>query len=140
MIESENHSLILFDGICNLCNSSVRFVIKHDPKGEFRFAPLQSDFSIDYLKNMDPAISNPDSIILIQDGQIYTASTAVLKIMKRLSGLWPALHFFIIIPKNIRDYFYSLIAKHRYKMFGKREQCMIPGPGDELRFISNAIE
>lgn len=122
----KGHPIILFDGVCNLCNSSVQFIIRNDPKGIFRFASLQSDFGQTFLKNQNRPLDSFDTLILI-DGQIISfESTAALKIARKLKGLWPLFYGFMLIPKPIRDYFYKLISKNRYSLFGKREECMIP--------------
>ncbi len=129
-------AIILFDGVCNLCNSSVQFVINHDRKDKFRFASIQSEIGESLLKKFNINRSITDSLILIENNRAYTQSTAALRIAKELNGLHPLLYLFIIVPPFIRNAVYDLIAKNRYKWFGKREECMIPT--DELRrkFIS----
>jgi predicted DCC family thiol-disulfide oxidoreductase YuxK len=129
------HPIIFFDGVCNLCTSSVQFIIKRDKKDLFRFAALQSDQAIHYLQ---PYTINPDSldtIILLENGTIYKRSTAALRIAKRLSGAWPLLYGFIIIPEPIRDYVYRQIAKRRYRIWGREESCMVPTPELKARFL-----
>ncbi|MCI0751298.1 MAG: thiol-disulfide oxidoreductase DCC family protein [Flammeovirgaceae bacterium] len=128
-------NIIFFDGVCNLCNGAVQFIIKRDPKNKFRFASLQSDFAIRRLKDqgIDPQIS--ETIILLQNGKIFTKSRAALEISKRLSGLWPLLYSFAIIPGFLRDSIYNLIARNRYRWFGKRDACMIPTPELKSRFL-----
>lgn len=133
-----NHSIkqpiIFFDGVCNLCNASVKFVIKKDRKKKFLFASLQSDYAIAQLTKY-PQMKGADSIVLIMDDHIYLRSTAALRISKHLSGLWPLLYVLIVIPAGVRDGFYNLIARNRYEWFGKREQCMIPDIELKSRFI-----
>lgn len=125
--------IILFDGECIFCNGAVQFIIKHDQKGYFHFAALQSSFGEKLLKD-HPELSSIDSIILVQSGLIKIESSAALHIAKKLNG-WPKLCYgFILIPKTIRDYFYRLIAKNRYKFFGKNETCMIPSKDIRDRF------
>ncbi|WP_420316061.1 thiol-disulfide oxidoreductase DCC family protein [Ekhidna sp.] len=127
--------IILFDGVCNLCNSSVQFIIKRDKEEKFLFASLQSGYS---KENLPPTLSNESdlqSIVLKKGDVIKTKSSAALHISKELSGLWPALYAFIIIPKFIRDWVYDIIAKNRYRWFGKKDQCMIPSPEIRNRFL-----
>lgn len=120
--------VILFDGVCNLCNSSVFFVIKHDPKKQFRFASLQGDYGQQVLKKFHLPPNSLNSFILIKENQIYTRSTGALKVAKQLSGFWPLLYVFIIVPVFIRNAVYQFIANNRYKWFGKKESCMVPSP------------
>lgn len=134
-----NHSIekpvILFDGVCNLCNSSVQFVIRKDKQQRFLFASLQSE----YAKTVLPeTLSNPDdltSIVLVDGDQIKTKSSAVLTISKSLSGLWPLMYAFMVVPRFIRDWVYNVIATNRYRWFGKKDQCMIPSPELKSRFV-----
>lgn len=121
-----NKSIILFDGICNLCNSSVNFIIKNDSKKHFLFASLQSDAAKEILLHFPSNNLNLNSILLIENGNIYEKSTAALKVSRYLNGGYKVLYAFIIIPKFIRDLVYNLIAKNRYKWFGKKDNCMIP--------------
>ena len=127
--------ILLFDGICNLCNSSVNFIIDHDPKGHFKFAALQSQFGQQKLKELGLNTKNFDSIVLISGDQLYEKSTAALKVAKRLNGLWPVLYGFIIIPPFIRHAVYNLVAKNRYRIWGRRDQCRIPTPEIRQRFM-----
>ncbi|MFN3299623.1 MAG: thiol-disulfide oxidoreductase DCC family protein, partial [Sediminibacterium sp.] len=115
-------------GVCNLCNSSVQFVIKHDPKKQFRFASIQGDYGQQVLKQFDLPPNTLNSFILFKDQQIYTHSTGALMVAKQLSGAWPLLYVFIIIPPFIRNAVYQFIANNRYKWFGKKESCAIPSP------------
>ena len=131
--ETEN-AIILFDGVCNFCNSSVNFIIDHDPDGYFKFAALQSDEGQALLVKYGIWQTDIDTIILIEDEKVFTRSTAVLKISSKLSGWTSILHDFIIIPEFIRDSLYDLFAKFRYKIFGKREVCRVPTPEERSRF------
>ncbi|RAL22683.1 thiol-disulfide oxidoreductase DCC family protein [Thermoflavimicrobium daqui] len=132
---SKNDAVILFDGVCNFCNGAVQFVIRHDSRGLFRFASLQSSIAKQLLS--DHSISHTlDSVILIEGDHYYTESTAILKICRQLDGfLWKCLYGLIIIPKPLRDIGYRLFAKYRYKLFGKQESCMIPTPEIRQRFL-----
>jgi len=132
----ENKKIILFDGVCNLCNSAVNYVIEHDPKDVFRFASLQSEAGIQLMeeRGIDPEAI--DSIILIQPGiAYYKKSTAALKISKDLSGSISFLRFFSALPESFRDVVYDFIANHRYKWFGKKDACMIPTPELKAKFL-----
>lgn len=128
-------SIILFDGVCNLCNSSVNFIIKHDKKKQFIFTSLQSDAAKEILLQFPTKNLNLDSILLIEKEIIYEKSTAVLRISKELNIGYKLLYSLIIIPKFIRDWIYNIIAKNRYKWFGKKEQCMVPSPEIKNKFI-----
>lgn len=125
---------ILFDGVCNLCNGAVRFVIRHDKKERFVFSPLQSRVATSLLAGLAPTVKK-DSVVLIENGTIYTRSTAILRIARRLGGGWPLLYGFIIIPPFLRDGIYDIIAKYRYRFFGKQEKCMVPSAADSRRFV-----
>ncbi|HIP48891.1 MAG TPA: thiol-disulfide oxidoreductase DCC family protein [Lutibacter sp.] len=127
-------AIILFDGVCNLCNSSVQFVLKHDKKQNFVFAALQSDVARELLLHYPKEIIEKDSIILIQNKKIHTESTAALLIAKEFTGLWKGFQFFWIFPKFLRDFVYRIIAKNRYKWFGKKKACMIPDKSVMDRF------
>jgi len=128
--------IILFDGVCNLCNGSVQFVIQRDPKGRFNFAALQSDAAKQLLKDYQLPVSDLYSIILIKKGKVYQRSSAALEIARGLSGLWPLLYVFVVIPRFIRDGIYNWIAKNRYRWFGQKEECMIPTPELKSRFLA----
>ncbi|NPC93963.1 thiol-disulfide oxidoreductase DCC family protein [Bacillus sp. WMMC1349] len=134
--DKEPERIILFDGVCNLCDRSVQFVIKHDPEGLFSFASLQSDIGQKLLKKYHLPVEHFDSLILIKAGQTYRKSTAVLHIVKSLPGLWRYLSLFLVIPRPLRDSVYSLIAKYRHKWFGKKDKCLIPDRDIKKRFLS----
>jgi len=123
----EQKKIILFDGVCNLCNNSVQFVIKRDKYDTFRFSALQSTSGQELVKQRGINTEEIDSIILIEP-QIayYTKSDAVLKIAKSLSGGWPLLGIFLGIPKGMRDWVYDQVARNRYRWFGRKDSCMIP--------------
>ncbi len=127
--------VILFDGVCNLCNGAVLFVIKRDKNVKFSFASLQSSFGQIQLKQHGLSSDELSTIVLLKDGRIFTKSTAALEIAKELDGFWPALYFFKIVPSFIRNPVYDLISRNRYRWFGKREACMIPTPELKARFI-----
>ena len=132
----ENKKIILFDGVCNLCETSVQFIIKHDPKDIFRFVSLQSDLGKKILDHIGIKNSNLDSIILYEPGiAYYYKSTAALQIAKNLNGIWHYGTIFRIIPTGLRNYIYDFVAKNRYKWYGKKESCMIPTAELKSKFL-----
>lgn len=130
-----NHPVILFDGVCNLCNSSVQLIIKRDKKKVFRYASLQSNFGKQALKKFKLDEKKIDSIVLYENENILFKSTAVLKIAHKLGGIYSAAYAFVVIPLFIRDYIYDFIARNRYRWFGKQESCMVPSPELKNLFI-----
>ena len=129
-----NKPVILFDGVCNLCNASVNFVIDRDPADLFYFSALQSDYAREKLASYQVG-EDLNTIILLEDGKIYDRSTAALRIARHLSGLWPLLYAGILIPKFLRNAVYRWIAKNRYRWFGKTEQCRVPTTDLQARFL-----
>jgi predicted DCC family thiol-disulfide oxidoreductase YuxK len=130
-----NEHIVLFDGVCNLCNSGVQFIIKKDKKNLFKFAALQSEFGQEILGNYDISTKNMDSFVYVHKGRAYTKSTAALKIARELKRGWQLFYVFIVIPAFIRNLFYDLVAKNRYKWFGKKDSCMIPTPELKAKFL-----
>lgn len=126
--------IILFDGDCQLCHSSVQFIIKRDPKIKFKFASLESNIGKDLLKRFHMPV-NVTSLILINKDKCYNKSSAALHICKSLKGIWKICYLFLIIPKPIRDYIYDIVAKNRYKWFSKRKSCPIPASKDRQRLL-----
>jgi len=120
--------IILFDGMCNLCSESVQFVLKRDPKLKFRYASLQSNFGQEIATKYQLPAKDFDSFLLLEGDKLYMRSTAALRVLKRLNGLWPLLYGLIIIPPFIRNVIYDWIAANRYKWFGKKTECWIPRP------------
>lgn len=129
------HSIILFDGVCNLCNGAVNFVIKRDTGNVFKFTPLQEKQGVLLLKTHAVDTQKLDSIVLIENEKVYVKSSAALRIARKMSNLWPLFFVLLIIPSFIRDGVYDFIAKNRYKWFGKKEQCMIPTQGLREKFL-----
>ena len=127
--------IVLFDGVCNLCNSSVTFIIKRDPKNRFKFAALQSDSGQKLVTMHGIDTSKTDSIILIDHDKAYAKSGAALRIAKFLSGGYPLLFGLIIIPPFLRNWVYDYIARNRYKWYGNRESCMIPTQELKEKFL-----
>ena len=126
--------IILFDGVCNFCNASINFVIDRDVERRFRFASLQSDTGQRILKKNRRSVSDFDTVLLVREGRVYEKSTAALEIARYLRG-WTWLYTFRFIPRFIRDAVYNLIAKNRYRIFGKSESCRIPTPEERSLFI-----
>lgn len=131
----ETGAIIFFDGVCNLCNGFVQFVITHDKKGYFKFAALQAEESKPYLKDCRISTEELGTVVLWENGKCFTRSTAALRIFKKLSGIWPFLYGAVIFPSFLRDFIYNLIAANRYKWFGKQESCMLPTPELKQRFL-----
>lgn len=131
--DSKIHPIIFFDGVCNLCNGAIQFIIQHDTHAYFKFAPLQSKTAAQYLGTQRAGSMN--TIILIEDGVIYDKSTAVLRIAKKLNSPWSWCYGFIYIPRFLRDFFYNLVSRSRYRIFGKKAHCMIPTPELQSRFL-----
>ena len=127
--------IILFDGVCNLCNGVVQFIIKRDKEKKFRFASLQSNAAIELLKEYGSYSEEMNTIIYIRDEKIYYKSNAALFIMQDLGGIWKLVGAFRIFPLFIRNTVYDLIAKWRYRIFGKKETCMIPTEDIVDRFL-----
>ena len=129
------HPILLFDGVCNLCNASVQFVLKRDTAGQFRFASLQSAAGQELLGQFEQAPADLSTVVLIEDGRLYTKSDAALRAARRLPGLWALLYGFIVLPRPLRNMVYDWIARNRYRWFGKEEQCMLPRAEWRERFI-----
>ena len=127
--------LVLYDGVCNLCNSSVQFILKHDPKGTFRFAALQGELATALLAGNDLPADRLDTLVYLRNGKLLTRSTAALNIAKGLRFPWPLLAVFLLIPAPLRDGVYRWVAGNRYRWFGKQEQCMVPTPAVRARFL-----
>ena len=135
MSPQQTFVIVAFDGVCNLCNATVNWIIDNDSKKQFKFIALQD---IDRIKDLPVDFQRTESyqsVYLIEQGKLYQKSTAVLKICQKLSGLYPLLYLYIIIPRPLRDLVYDLIAQNRYKWFGKRSHCRIPTPELKERFL-----
>lgn len=128
--------IILFDGVCNFCNSTINFLIDRDKKGIFKFAALQSEPGREILKKHNIfTLTDFDSVILEKDGKLYQKSDAALEIARSMDGLWKLLYGFKILPKFIRDFVYDLVAKNRYRLMGKMDACRLPTPELRARFL-----
>ncbi len=121
------YQVILFDGVCNLCNNSVNFVIDRDPNQKFRYASLQSEFGEQVKKDFNRS-ADLHSVLLLKDNQLLDKSDAALAIAGELTGLWPLLTVFRIVPKSLRDAVYNWIARNRYRWFGRQDVCRVPSP------------
>lgn len=133
---NSGHYIVLFDGVCNLCNKSVQFILKRDKKKQFLFASLQGKFGQEVLKKHNFSTESLNTLILIEGDKVFIRSTGVLRMMKHLGGRWSLLYGFIIFPAIIRDAVYNWVSKNRYKWFGKREECMIPTAELKERFLN----
>jgi predicted DCC family thiol-disulfide oxidoreductase YuxK len=131
----KEHPIILFDGVCNLCNGAVQFVIERDKNQRFRFASLQSKTGQEYQQKAGLSLDRIDTILLVENGQIYQKSTAALRIARHLNALWSIMYIFIIVPVFIRDGIYDFIAKNRYRWFGKQDSCWMPTPDLKSLFL-----
>ena len=134
-MENSNNKIVLFDGVCNLCNNSVQFILKRDKKKKFLFASLQGKFGQEVLKKHNFSTESLNTLILMEGDKIFTRSTGVLRMMKHLGGGWSLLYGFIIFPAFIRDAVYNWVSKNRYKWFGKKDECMIPTAELKARFL-----
>ena len=131
---NENHPrVVLFDGVCGLCNAWVDFVLKQDNGGKFQFAPLQGEYASQVAPEQSTDLK---SIVYICGGRKYTKTGAVLRILRDLGGVWKIFWVFWLIPSFIRDFFYSIVASNRYRIFGQKETCRIPSAGEKERFLS----
>jgi len=133
--KAKTENIILFDGVCNLCNSSINFIINGDRAEVFKFASLQSVFGQEYLKRNQLPIDDFESMVFLENGEVYIKSTAALKIARKMSGIWPILYGLIIVPKFLRDTIYNFVANNRYTWFGKRDQCRVPTTELKARFL-----
>jgi predicted DCC family thiol-disulfide oxidoreductase YuxK len=130
-----NKYIIIFDGVCNFCNRAINFIIKHDPNEKFAFIPMQTELASSLAKKCNINNVGLNTILLVKNGRCYMWSDAVLEISKDLSGCWYLFNIMKIIPRPIRDFFYKLFARNRYKLFGKRNVCMVPTDEVKRRFV-----
>ena len=131
----DDASIVLFDGVCNLCSGFVQFVYPRDPEGKYRFASLQSDVGQALLAEHDLPTDELESIVLIEDGESYVKSAAVIQIATGLGGAYRLLSPFRYVPAAVRDRVYDFVADHRYKWFGKKDRCMMPSGDVQSRFL-----
>lgn len=133
---ADDSFVVLFDGVCNLCDRSVQFILDRDSKQRFRFAALQSDKGQELLRNHGQSTGELNSIVLVEGGRCFVRSTAALRIARRLRWPWPMLYAAIVVPAPVRDWIYNWVAANRYRWFGKAESCRIPTPELRNRFLS----
>lgn len=135
VLSPASERVLLFDGVCNLCNGFVNFVIDRDPERLFRFAALQSRAGEGFSRKYSFSGDALRTLILVENGRVYQKSTAVLRMCRSLSGVWPVFYAFIIVPRFLRDAAYDLVAANRYRWFGRRETCRVPAAADKERFF-----
>jgi predicted DCC family thiol-disulfide oxidoreductase YuxK len=133
--ENTGHLIILFDGVCNLCNFFIDFIIRKDRKGIFRYAPLQTAMGHEKITLFNFNEKSADSVILLEGDKYFVRSTAALRILLKLHFPWSLMYVFILIPRIVRDPIYDYIARNRYRWFGKRESCRLPSPEEKERFF-----
>jgi predicted DCC family thiol-disulfide oxidoreductase YuxK len=127
--------IVLFDGVCNLCNGAVRFIVARDPDARYRFAALDSDAARAVLRQIGVRTTLPDSIVLVDNTGVSSRSTAALRIARRLTFPWPLLYVFMLVPRPLRDAVYDFVARNRYRWFGRQELCLVPTPDLRGRFL-----
>lgn len=129
-------SILLFDGVCHLCHGAVQFILKRDPHGHIHFASLQSETGKQLLAQFGHQESGMQSVIFIEDSQLYTKSDAVLRVGRKLGGVWPILsRAGLVLPRFARNVLYDWVARNRYRWLGKSEQCLLPSPHTRSRFL-----
>src|SRR5690554_6890415 len=133
----ESHPILLFDGVCNLCTWSVQFIIERDRHDLFRFASLQSTVGQEHARRCNVDMDALDTFLLVENGRCYTRSEAALRVARRLPGAWRLLGLLRVIPRPMRDPLYNLLARNRYRLFGRRDTCMLPTPELRERFLEN---
>ena len=133
--ESDDHPILLFDGVCNLCNGAIQFVIPRDPEGTLRFAPLQSDLGETVQESAGLSTDDLETVVLVDDGMAYTKSDAAIRVGEHLGGVYRLLSLGRILPRGLRDRIYDFVAENRYDWFGKKDQCMVPDEDVSDRFI-----
>jgi predicted DCC family thiol-disulfide oxidoreductase YuxK len=130
-----NQAIILFDGVCHLCTATVQFILKRDPQGYFMFAPFQSASGRTLLEQHGLSPDTLDTFVLVEGPRCFTRSDAALRVAQHLSGGWSLFRVLSVIPKPVRDWGYTVIARHRYRWFGRRETCMVPSRDILDRFL-----
>lgn len=134
-LKNDDSGIILFDGVCNLCNRFVKFIIVKDRLNKFHFSPLQKESTKELLRKFNIDFSKLDTVIYIKDEEVFAKSSAALHVLKDIGGIWKLFFVFIIVPKFIRDFIYSIVVRNRYRIFGKSDSCMIPSEKDKARFL-----
>jgi predicted DCC family thiol-disulfide oxidoreductase YuxK len=132
---SQQQPVVLFDGVCNFCDATINFLIRHDSRARFRFAPLQEAAGQALLQQLGLNTSTFDTFLLLEQGRVYQKSTAALRVLRQLPGAWPLLYGFAIVPVFLRDAVYGFIARNRYRWFGRKDACLIPDKSVRGRFV-----
>jgi len=136
MKAEQSHSVVLFDGVCNLCENTIQWIIRNDPSGHFNFASLQSAAARELLQRFHNKHDPMGSVLVVIDGKVHRKSQAALQICKRLGGAWPLLYYLLIwVPTSVADKLYDYIGARRYRWFGRKSECWIPSPEIAARFI-----
>lgn len=136
---TDEHPVLLFDGVCDLCNSLVRFVVERDSGASLRLGSLQSPVGQALLDRFGLASDDYDTMVLVEDGEAYTKSEAALRVARHLDAPYPALRFLRAVPRPVRDLGYDLVAASRYDLFGKRDRCLVPTGDTAERFLDNGV-
>jgi len=131
----ENQRIIAFDGVCNFCNAYVNFVIRRDPEARFLFTPIQSETGRSLLSRFQLDPRNLETFVLVKEEKCLVRSDALLEIMRELGGCWKVLYLFVLVPRPLRDCIYDLVARNRYRWFGRRDSCMVPTEDVRSRFL-----
>jgi predicted DCC family thiol-disulfide oxidoreductase YuxK len=132
---ARHERVIVFDGVCNWCNVWVNFVIAHDPHGKFKFGTLQSDQGQQILETLQLSTKDFSTFLLLEQTRVYTKSTAALRIVRHLSGVWPLFYLSLLIPRPLRDALYDYVARHRYEWMGNTDACQPPSTDERGRFV-----
>ena len=136
MKAEQSHSVVLFDGVCNLCEKTIQWIIRNDPSGHFNFASLQSAAARELLQRFHYKHDPMSSVLVVIDGKVHRKSQAALQICKRLGSAWPLLYYLLIwVPTSVADKLYDYIGARRYRWFGRKSECWIPSPEIAARFI-----
>lgn len=134
--DSNTSRILFFDGVCALCSASVNFIMDHDPQGKIAIAPLQSELGQAYLARLGMPMTELSTMIFADEDKVYFRSDAFLRIVRYLSGAWPLLQVLRLVPAFIRNALYDVVARNRYRWFGRYDVCRLPQPGQEKRFLS----
>jgi predicted DCC family thiol-disulfide oxidoreductase YuxK len=140
IVDALDHPILLFDGVCNLCNGLVRFVVKFDAEGHYRFAPLQSGVGRLLQERFDLDPDDVDTVVLVEGDDYFLKSDAILRVVGHLDGPWPLLSPLRYLPRPLRDFGYDVVAKYRYRVFGRKDACPVPDPEIRDRFANRTFD
>lgn len=135
MEKYQQKNVVLFDGVCNLCNDAVNFLIDEDKNNRLHFASLQSEFGQAVLRDFSMQTDDFDTFVFIHQGKLFIRSTGALEVMRVLGGKWSMLYVFKLVPTFLRDAMYKFISKNRYRWFGKQNACRMPTPELKAKFL-----